>query len=59
MCVCVCVCARDDFDIQNLVDNKSEGVYSGGVHLFTKCVLCNSAGLCVLVMDLFKIQIGR
>jgi len=49
----------DEFDIQNLVDNKSEGVYSGGVHLFTKCFLCNSAGFCVLDMDLFQIHIGR
>ena len=54
----MCVCVYDEFDIQNLVDNKSEGVYSGGVHLFTKCVLCNSAGFYVLDMDLFQIQIG-
>jgi hypothetical protein len=49
----VCVC--NEFDIQNLVHNKSEGVFSGGVRLFTKCVLCNSAGLGVLDMNLFQI----
>ena len=42
--VCVCVCVYEEFDIQNLVDNKSDGVYSGGSHLFTKCILCNYAG---------------
>ena len=52
MCVCV------EFDIQILVENKSEGVYSGGVHLFTKCVPCNSTGLGVLDMNLFQILIG-
>jgi cell shape-determining protein MreD len=55
VCVCVFVCVCVEFDIQNLVDNKSEGVCCGGVHLFTKCVLCNSAGLTVLDMNLFKI----
>jgi hypothetical protein len=59
MCVYVCVyvCVYE-FDVQNLVDNKNEGVYSGGVNLFTKCVLCNSEGLGALDMNLFRIQTG-
>jgi len=51
----VYVRACDELDIQNLVDNKSEGVCSGGVHLFTKCILCNSASLGVLDMNVFQI----
>ena len=38
------MCAYEEFDFQNLVDNKSDGVQFGGAHLFTKCILCNSAG---------------